>query len=213
MNASRKRSGKGKAVAVVDPPAVPMTAAQEKDCERAETAVRARPRRAVIELKDKVLTIGSGETATLDGALLHEALGSASNQVTNHLIQRVADTIHSRGDDAADTLAIANALALVAAIAPENELEANIAVQMVAANEATMHCFRRMKGAEFMEQMAAYSNMANKAARTFALHMEALHKARRGGEQVVKHVHVYEGGQAVVADTIHNGPKRGRGRG
>lgn len=43
--------------------------------------------------------------------------------------------------------------------------------------------------------------------RSFALHAEALAKLRRGGEQVFRHVHVNEGGQAVIAGTVNT---RGR---
>lgn len=40
----------------------------------------------------------------------------------------------------------------------------------------------------------------NKLARTFNLQLEALKRLRSGGEQKVrvKHVHVHEGGQAIV---------------
>ena len=43
---------------------------------------------------------------------------------------------------------------------------------------------------QFLDHASAYANMANKAMRSYALHAEALAKLRRGGEQVVKHVHV-----------------------
>lgn len=47
--------------------------------------------------------------------------------------------------------------------------------------------------------------MAMKAQANSRATVEALAKLMRGGEQVVKHVHVYEGGQAVVADTFNHG--------
>jgi hypothetical protein len=196
---------KSKAVAVAKGPTDGLTQSQCAVFEDAKQAVKARPRRPEVKLVNKVLKVGDGDTASLDGALAHKALGTESNQVANHLIQRIAEAISSVGDDAADSVAIANALAMVAAIEPENELEANIAVQMVAANEAALFCFKRMRGAQFMEQAAAYSNMANKAARTFAMQIEALQRLRRGGEQVVRHVHVNEGGQAVIANTVNTG--------
>ena len=47
--------------------------------------------------------------------------------------------------------------------------------------------------------------MANKFMRTFTSQVEALAKLRRGGEQIVKHVYVQEGGQAVIAGTVNTG--------
>ncbi len=45
-----------------------------------------------------------------------------------------------------------------------------------------------------------YVNQATKMLRTFAAQMEALKRYRTGGQQkvIVEHVHVNEGGQAIV---------------
>jgi hypothetical protein len=56
--------------------------------------------------------------------------------------------------------------------------------------------------------MREYGNMATKLTRTFTTQMKALSDWRRGGEQVVRHVHVNEGGQAVVAETINIGGRQ-----
>jgi hypothetical protein len=47
----------------------------------------------------------------------------------------------------------------------------------------------------------------NKLMRTFTAQMEALRKYRTGGEQkvTVQHVHVNDGGQAVVGNVSHKG--------
>lgn len=74
---------------------------------------------------------------------------------------------------------------------------------MVASNECAMRCMRSMAGSEWVDQHKVYGDLANKFMRTFTAQLEALSKLRRGGEQIVKHVHVYEGGQAVVAGTIN----------
>jgi hypothetical protein len=49
--------------------------------------------------------------------------------------------------------------------------------------------------------------MAVKLLRTFTAQTEALAKLRRGGEQTVRveHVHVYEGGQAIVGSVETGG--------
>lgn len=195
------KAGDGKAIEAVVPAA--LTAKQQDLCDRANRAVAARPRRPAVGVAKKVLELGVGDTAVLDRALAREAFGSASVQILNHLVSRIASTIESSGEASSDGDAAAAAIALVAAVEPRNELEATMAVQMVAANEAALLCFRRMNGAQLINQMSAYSAMANKAMRSFALHVETLAKLRRGGEQVVRHVHVNEGGQAVIAHTVN----------
>src|SRR3546814_6508641 len=45
--------------------------------------------------------------------------------------------------------------------------------------------------------------------RTFTAQIEALTKLRRGGEQVVRHIHVdNRGGQAVITETVQTGGSR-----
>jgi hypothetical protein len=52
-------------------------------------------------------------------------------------------------------------------------------------------------------------NYANRLSRTYALHMETLDKHRGKGQQkvTVKHVHVHEGGQAIVGHVETGGSK------
>lgn len=100
------------------------------------------------------------------------------------------------------------------AIKPKNELEGLIAVQLIAAHGAAIENYRR---AMIPEQMAAARsecfNQAAKASRTFATLLEALDRHRGKGSQQrvrVEHVHVYEGGQAIVGNVAPRGGGRGR---
>lgn len=101
------------------------------------------------------------------------------------------------------------ALAVLNDVQPQNETEAMLALQMVAANDASIRCLSQMGSASFIDQMNTFGNLANKFMRTFAVQAEAMAKLRRGGEQIVKHVHVNEGGQAVIAGTVNSGGARG----
>jgi hypothetical protein len=158
------------------------------------------------------LNVGDGsiENRTLHSMRLYEAFGSRSNGFIEDAIGRLSMAVRLTGDDEKDSHTLTGAAAVVGAVAPMNELECAMALQMVAANEAALMCFERSRRAEYIEHASAYSNMANKAMRSFALHAEALAKLRRGGEQVVKHVHVNEGGQAVIAGTVHTGGGLGK---
>jgi hypothetical protein len=82
---------------------------------------------------------------------------------------------------------------------------------MAAVHKATMTFARRLAQVENIPQQDSASNAFNKLARTFAAQMEALKRYRSGGEQkmTVQHVHVAEGGQAIVGNV--NAPAEGVG--
>lgn len=59
----------------------------------------------------------------------------------------------------------------------------------------------------YPDAMQRYMGMALKAQAQSRASLEALARIHQPREQVVRHVHVYEGGQAVVAEQLHmNGP-------
>ena len=91
-------------------------------------------------------------------------------------------------------------------IDPKDELEGMMAVQLLAAHNAAMECYRRsMIGEQTFEGRKENLNQANKLSRTRATLLEALNRHRGKGQQkvTVEHVHVHAGGQAVVG-TIEN---------
>lgn len=56
---------------------------------------------------------------------------------------------------------------------------------------------------EYPEAFRSYMSLALKAQAQSRATLEALAKVHQPREQVVRHVHVYEGGQAVVAEQLH----------
>jgi hypothetical protein len=193
-----------------------LTDKQREEAEAIKAVVLARPLRPAVHVAyngEGVATLTLGNPDKQGDDVLNSirgfgALGSSSNAFTGDMLTRIMKAVRLTGDATRDSEIVSGAVALVAAVDPQNELEATMALQMVAANEAALTCFERSRNADWMEHAAPYSTMANKAMRSFALHAEALAKLRRGGEQVVKHVHVNEGGQAVIAGTVNTG---GRG--
>lgn len=157
------------------------------------------------------------EAATLEGgrltltttseqqAALSQALGSDSPDFQNYIIAQTLGALALMKGGGDMTGGLNAGLAIIGAVAPTNELEAALAAQMVASNHFAMLSWERAARQTDMVVVQANAALANKASRTFTLQMEALAKLRRGGEQVVRHVHVNEGGQAVIAGTIHNG--------
>ncbi len=90
-------------------------------------------------------------------------------------------------------------------IRPQDEVEGMLAAQMLATHNATMECFRRsMLPEQAFEGRQASLSQANKLTRSYATLMDTLTRYRNKGasEQkvTVQHVHVHDGGQAIVGD-------------
>ena len=84
-----------------------------------------------------------------------------------------------------------------------------IAAQLLAAHNAAMECYRRaMIGEQTFEGRRENLNQANKLCRTYAALVEALNRHRGKGQQhvTVEHVHVNQGGQAIVGN-VHSAVK------
>ena len=92
------------------------------------------------------------------------------------------------------------AIKTIAAIGPRDELEAMLASQMVATHVMAMSHLKSMRTVELLNQLEVYERSANKLMRTYTTQIEALRKHRSGGQQhvEVRHVHVNEGGQAII---------------
>src|SRR5262249_26324974 len=88
-------------------------------------------------------------------------------------------------------------------IAPKDEIEGMIAAQLIASYSASMECYRRamLRDQTFEGRREALSQ-ANKLSRTYATLLEALNRHRGKGQQkvTVEHVHVHQGGQAIVGN-------------
>jgi hypothetical protein len=101
-------------------------------------------------------------------------------------------------------------LAIIQAARPDNELQAALAVQMAVTHFATLALVNRAMRVDQIPQVDSAGNLAVKFARTFTLQAEALAKLKRGGEQIVKVIHVHPGGQAIVGNvTTSSAPNNG----
>ena len=100
------------------------------------------------------------------------------------------------------------AIAAVHGIAPKDTIEGMLATQMVATHNAAMtmlrwgsHYDQPIRGAQ------RYLNLSTKLLRTFVAQLESLQRYRGKTTQqkvTVEHVHVNEGGQAIVG-AVHKG--------
>ncbi len=133
-----------------------------------------------------------------------QAFGSDSREFQTYCLAQLINILPESSEGTDYTLPVNSAVAMLHAIAPQNELEAMLAVQMVASNHLALMSMRRTIHNQG-DVRTANGNLANKFARTFTAQLEALNRHRRGGKQIVEHVHVNAGGQAVIAGTVNTG--------
>jgi hypothetical protein len=130
--------------------------------------------------------------------------GSECNDWNSMLANQTMRALWIQNSDAetCDRQLSATVSALVG-IGPRDELEGMMAAQLIAAHNAAMECYRRaMIGEQTFEGRRENLNQANKLSRTWATLLEALNKHRGKGQQkvTVEHVHVHQGGQAIVGN-------------
>jgi hypothetical protein len=139
-----------------------------------------------------------------------KALGGSVSDAFNNLVvnQALQALWLAKPDTEARDRQYQAAVAALAGIRPSDEIEGMLAAQMVATHSAAMECYRRaMIPDQTFEGRQENLNQANKLTRSYTLLMDALNRHRgKGGQQrvTVEHVHVHQGGQAIVG-TIQGG--------
>ncbi len=151
-----------------------------------------------------------------DGAGLALAFGTIEAGVANilldSLINAACDGASNRPPSEQDVNGV---LAAVHGIRANDEIEAMLAVQMVATHFAATRALRRLKGSDTIPQQDSNGNLAAKLLRTFAAQTEALQRYRGKGQQkvTVEHVHVHTGAQAIVGSVSQGGRDNDENRG
>jgi len=140
-----------------------------------------------------------------------EALGTPDSDLQSHLLAQVCQTFEGTVSDGVfdkDKVISAynHSMAILSGIQPQDELEGMLAVQMIGVHNMAMDYMGKATRIDRVDFMSTYMNGATKSLRAFVAQMEALKKYRTGGQQkmVVEHVHVNEGGQAIVG-TVNQG--------
>jgi hypothetical protein len=164
----------------------------------------------------KVVEVGKGAVTLatdhpdrkIGAAQLCNSVGSGSNAFTQSLVESLAQATAKGGNLQEGPLN--NALAMVQGLQPQDEAEAMLAAQMAMVHQAAMHSARRLQHCDTLQQLEAHDRCLNRLTRTYAAQMDALKRYRSGGQQrmTVEHVHVHEGGQAIVG-TVNHGPGGG----
>jgi hypothetical protein len=168
------------------------------------------------------------------GTLRTVAVKKTRGQLEDEAILAIEKVTGTRSEAAADRLLLqaANALvwpnlkkedaiittvAAMAEMAPQNAIEAMLSIQMIAANEAALLFLRRaVLPKQHPEAIDANVLRATRLMRVFNQQLGAMQKLKGKASQqkvTVEHVHVHEGGQAIVGTVTPAKPSRGVGDG
>ncbi|HEY4901520.1 MAG TPA: hypothetical protein VIH91_11960 [Terriglobales bacterium] len=152
----------------------------------------------------------------LDELLLSgcKVTGTRTREVANRILIQVADTLsRPKSREAEDDLI--EAVSTMAEMEPQNLTEAMLATQMIAANEAAlMFLGRATNENQYPEAIDTNVLRATRLMRLFGEQLEAMQKLKgKSGRQSVRveHVHVHDGGQAIVGTVTSSGTGRGVG--
>ena len=162
---------------------------------------KASPRCKVIHNDDGPTEVGMDHVDLATASkLLMESLGTVSGDFANGLIEQLAIISRTDGQVSEDHLNFM--IAFISGMEPRNEAEAMLALQMATVHSATIAASRYLANAQQLDQYDSSIKAVTKLARTYTTQMETLKRFRSGGEQnvTVKHVHVHEGGQAIVGN-------------
>lgn len=153
------------------------------------------------------MSIGiAGKCETYGLLKLQKTFAAVSMAPVNARAHELLKYLGSVGADSADRYNAA--LSFIESMEPQNQAEALLLVQMYVTHDAAIRALSQLGTAERLQTAQTFGNLANKLLRTSQGQMEALARMRRGGEQIVRHVHVdNRGGQAVIAENVQTGGK------
>lgn len=138
----------------------------------------------------------------LDSHILN-ATGSANSTIGLQILTNLGKAIlpaNAKGKEIASRL---NTIAQsMQALAPQDEYEGQLVAQLVILHEHALEWLGRAMRTERVDFSNVYLNGASKLLTRHHETLDALLKYRRKGEQRVhvEHVHVHEGGQAIVGN-------------
>lgn len=146
----------------------------------------------------------AGDSEVLGLLKLYDAFAANSIDPVNARAQELLKYLGSVGADTENRYNAA--LSFIESMKPRDQAEALLLVQMYVTHDAAIRALSQLGSAEWVPTAQTFGNLATKLLRTSQAQMETLAKMRRGGEQVIRHVHVdNRGGQAVIAENVQTG--------
>jgi hypothetical protein len=157
----------------------------------------------------------SAPTPDLEGhrAALRRVFGTLSEEYSQTMFGKLVAALRPNPFEQLDQATLNAAIALVASMKPQTELEALLAVEIAAVGFAG-HKFLRQSQHQLDEvYIGVYGNYAVKLLRLQLDMIQALDRHRRGNTQTVevRHVHIHSGAQGVVG-IVNAGEGEGGGQ-
>ena len=131
---------------------------------------------------------------------LKNAFGTASSAFVDASLQQLIAAARLPYDGISET-AVNASLAFIEGAKPRDEVECALVIQMACTHAAAMAVLASLARTHGVARnVAAVASAAGRLLRAYAVQVEALRRLRSGGSQFVRveHVHVNEGGQAVI---------------
>jgi hypothetical protein len=139
------------------------------------------------------------------------AVGTYSAEAANWLLTKLGEAV-ALSRDGFNEEALNGALAMLHELKPRDEVESMLIAQMVATHSEIANRMRALRTSETIPQLEANGTLLTKLQRTFTAQLEALQRYRgRAPQQVrVEHVHVHQGGQAIVGTVQAGAPEQSK---
>lgn len=137
-----------------------------------------------------------------------KSTGCADRDVGLHFLSKVANALISAKANNKEIAQILNTIAqTLQTLAPQDLFEAQLIGQLIILHEQSMDWLGRANRSERVDFANVYLNGASKLLTRHHETLDTLLKYRRKGIQRVhvEHVHVHEGGQAVVGNIVTGG--------
>lgn len=153
-------------------------------------------------------TLGCNDAITLYSAQLQESVGIVDPVIAIQLFFGHLQATQPAQTTAEQRVDLLNGIAYaIQSMRPHDEFEAQLISQLLVLHEHSMEYLGRAMRAERVDFANVYVNAASKLLARHHETLESLLKYRRKGEQRVhvEHVHVHDGGQAIVGNVLGGG--------
>ena len=146
---------------------------------------------------------------------LREAFGNTmSDEFVEVLLGKLLEALRPAALELLEQPTVNAALAIIDSMCPQSELEALLAVQIIAAGFSGLRLLRQSQQQMTQDYIDVYGNYAIKLLRLQNEMIQTFDRYRRGNKQTVevRHVHIHPGGQGVVGIINPPGDREGGGQ-
>jgi len=133
---------------------------------------------------------------------LREALGTTSNHFVDASLRRLMAATMLPGEAVPTTNSLSAALALIEGMAPENEVQAALAVNAACLHAASANVLGRLGSGGGERRTIMLATAATRLERAFHSALETFYRMKRGNTQVIRveKIEIQPGAQAIVGN-------------